>query len=219
MWNIAPVQFVYEKNTNLASHTHNYAASSSPGGSATSAVKLSNARTLQTNLANTSAVGFDGTANKTIGVTGTLPIGNGGTGATSIAGILNNIFKKSGQYTYIATFGSLYTEPGYITPAQLKTFMSLNNVNNTADSAKTVKLANGLVAQKTTLSTMDSITVSGIYYGTDIGNGGTTPGIFLHLQYDTNYAVQIGHDYGAQHLWYRAKANAKWGTYHAISYT
>lgn len=66
-------------------HTHNYAGSSSAGGSATSAVKLQNARTIQTNLASTSSASFDGTANVTPGVTGTLPVANGGTGQTTLA--------------------------------------------------------------------------------------------------------------------------------------
>lgn len=65
-------------------HTHNYAGSSSAGGSATSAVKLQNARTIQTNLASTSSASFDGTANVTPGVTGTLPVANGGTGQTTL---------------------------------------------------------------------------------------------------------------------------------------
>jgi hypothetical protein len=48
-----------------------------------SAATLTTARTFQTNLASTSAVSFNGSANVTPGVTGTLPIANGGTGATS----------------------------------------------------------------------------------------------------------------------------------------
>lgn len=66
-------------------HTHNYAGSSSAGGSATSAVKLQNARTIRTNLQSTSTASFDGTANVTPGVTGVLPVANGGTGQTTLA--------------------------------------------------------------------------------------------------------------------------------------
>ena len=47
------------------------------------AVQLSSSRTIQTNLGSTSTASFDGTSNITPGVTGTLPISNGGTGATS----------------------------------------------------------------------------------------------------------------------------------------
>ena len=81
-----------------SSHTHNYAGSSSAGGAATSAVKLQTARTIKTNLGNTSSASFDGTANITPGVTGTLPIANGGTGATSASTALSNLggFSKNG---------------------------------------------------------------------------------------------------------------------------
>ncbi|GHU70913.1 hypothetical protein FACS1894184_17030 [Clostridia bacterium] len=43
-----------------------------------SATKLQTARTFQTNLAQTTAVAFDGTANNLHGVTGVLPVANGG---------------------------------------------------------------------------------------------------------------------------------------------
>lgn len=53
---------------------------------AVSATKLATARTIQTNLAVTTAASFDGTANAAPGVTGILPVANGGTGASSAAG-------------------------------------------------------------------------------------------------------------------------------------
>lgn len=73
------------------SHTHNYAGSSSAGGAANSATKLVTARTIRTNLASTSTASFDGSANITPGVTGTLPIANGGTGATTAAAARTNL--------------------------------------------------------------------------------------------------------------------------------
>ena len=56
-------------------------ASESTGRSET-ADKLTTARTIQTNLASTTAGSFDGSKNITIGVSGTLPTANGGTGRT-----------------------------------------------------------------------------------------------------------------------------------------
>lgn len=56
-----------------------------------SAAKLTTARTIQTNLASTSSTSFDGTANITPGVTGTLPVANGGTGATTASGARTNL--------------------------------------------------------------------------------------------------------------------------------
>lgn len=52
-------------------------------GNAATATKLATARTIQTNLASTSSASFDGSANITPGITGTLGIANGGTGNSS----------------------------------------------------------------------------------------------------------------------------------------
>ena len=50
-------------------------------GTAASATKLATARTIRTNLSSTKAASFNGTANITPGVTGVLPVANGGTGS------------------------------------------------------------------------------------------------------------------------------------------
>ena len=52
-------------------------------GTAASATKLATARTIRTNLSSTSTSSFDGTANITPGVTGILPVANGGTGSST----------------------------------------------------------------------------------------------------------------------------------------
>lgn len=62
---------------------------------ADTADKLTTARTIRTNLASTSAVSFNGTANITPGVTGTLPIANGGTGATTALAANNAILAST----------------------------------------------------------------------------------------------------------------------------
>lgn len=59
-------------------------------GNAGSATKLATARTIQTNLESTSSASFDGTANITPGITGTLPISNGGTGQTTAKAAANS---------------------------------------------------------------------------------------------------------------------------------
>lgn len=64
-------------------------------GNAATATKLATARTIQTNLASTSAASFDGSANITPGVTGTLPIANGGTGATTASAARDNLGAQS----------------------------------------------------------------------------------------------------------------------------
>ena len=59
-----------------------YTKAESAQGSSASADKLTTARTIQTNLASTASASFDGTENVTPGVTGVLPVANGGTGRT-----------------------------------------------------------------------------------------------------------------------------------------
>ncbi len=54
------------------------------GGTAAAATKLATARTVQTNLASTSAASFNGTANISPGVTGILSLQNGGTGVDNM---------------------------------------------------------------------------------------------------------------------------------------
>ncbi len=54
------------------------------GETAVAAVKLETARTIKTKLDSGSTASFDGTADITPGVTGTLPVANGGTGVTSL---------------------------------------------------------------------------------------------------------------------------------------
>lgn len=55
-------------------------------GTATKAAQLATGRTIRTNLGSTSAATFTGGGNITPGVTGTLPVANGGTGATARGG-------------------------------------------------------------------------------------------------------------------------------------
>ena len=63
----------------------------SDGGNAKTAETLKTARNLLVDLASTTKTSFDGSADKNIGVTGTLPIANGGTGATNAATARSNL--------------------------------------------------------------------------------------------------------------------------------
>jgi hypothetical protein len=74
-----------------------------------SAATLTTSRTFQTNLASTSTASFNGSANVTPGVTGTLPVANGGTGsATQNFVDLTNTQTVNGEKTFTggATFNS-----------------------------------------------------------------------------------------------------------------
>jgi hypothetical protein len=71
-------------------------------GNAGTATKLETARTITANLASSTAGSFDGSANITVGVTGTLPIANGGTGATTAAAA-RTALGCAPAYTYSTT--------------------------------------------------------------------------------------------------------------------
>lgn len=71
-------------NNNVFAVVHNTGVAKWQGN-ANTATKLATARTITANLASSTAGSFDGSANITVGVTGTLPIANGGTGATTAA--------------------------------------------------------------------------------------------------------------------------------------
>lgn len=73
-------------------------------GNAPTATKLAESRALQTNLSSTSPANFDGTADASIGVTGTLPLANGGTGATAAPAARANLGSgTTGDAVFIAT--------------------------------------------------------------------------------------------------------------------
>ena len=63
---------------------------------------METARTITANLASSTAGSFDGSANITVGVTGTLPIANGGTGATTAAAA-RTALGCAPAYTYSTT--------------------------------------------------------------------------------------------------------------------
>ena len=87
-------------NIPFATVTHDGVAKWS-GNSAT-ATKLATARAITANLASSTAGSFDGSANITVGVTGTLPIANGGTGATTAAAA-RTALGCAPAYTYSTT--------------------------------------------------------------------------------------------------------------------
>lgn len=87
-------------NNSFATVTHNGVAKWL--GNANTATKLATARTITANLASSTAGSFDGSANIKVGVTGTLPIAKGGTGATTAAAA-RTALKCAPAYTYSTT--------------------------------------------------------------------------------------------------------------------
>ena len=129
------------------------------------AERLSTPRAFRTNLASTSSVNFDGTGNVTPGVTGTLPITNGGTGVNTEAAlkrlILNMAYPIGSIYmsttnnspatflggtwvqitdTFLLAAGSTYTAGGTggaatVTLTQAQTPLKSHTHTPTVDSA------------------------------------------------------------------------------------
>lgn len=85
-----PQEAIHARSADTAT-TATTANSATTATTANSAKKLSNSRTFLTNLASTSSASFNGTANVTPGVTGILPITNGGTGLSSNPSMLVNL--------------------------------------------------------------------------------------------------------------------------------
>lgn len=68
------------------------------------ASRLATARTIRTNLASTAAASFDGSANATPGVTGILPLANGGTGVTSLDALKTLLGISGGVQIEVGTY-------------------------------------------------------------------------------------------------------------------
>lgn len=83
-------------------------------GNAATATKLVTSRTLRTDLASTSASGFDGSANVTPGVTGTLPVASGGTGATTAAAARAALAGFASIATAAGTTVAVVTDPAVV---------------------------------------------------------------------------------------------------------
>ena len=134
---------VDESNLNSASGYEEYAAATAADAlhadEADVAGKLATARTVITNLASTSTASFDGTTNITPGVTGTLPIANGGTGITSNPSMLvdlestaaDTIFEASPRPGITGTLPISHGGTGATTASQALTNLGAASANHT----------------------------------------------------------------------------------------
>lgn len=95
---------VDESKLNSAAGYQEYKASTAlEAVTANSADKLTTPRNIRVNLASTSSASFDGSSDATPGVTGTLPIANGGTGITANPSMLVNLASTSADTVFEAS--------------------------------------------------------------------------------------------------------------------
>lgn len=102
--------------------------------------RLTTPRSFQTNLASTTAITFDGTANVTPGVTGILPIANGGTGASTGSNALVNLGgvnkagdTMTGDLIVNSPSGTTTIRPGSIEIFAATPFIDMHYGNSTTD--------------------------------------------------------------------------------------
>lgn len=162
-----------------STHTHLYAGSATAGGSATSAVKLATARSMRVNLASTTAANFDGTAAVTPGVTGVLPVANGGTGSTSLTSLMSGMISGASEDSdvsdadFISFQDTSAATSKKISVSDFKTFV-LNGTAASANklaTARTIKTNLGSTAAASFDGTANVTPgVSGVL---PVANGGT----------------------------------------------
>jgi len=99
-------------------------------GNASTATTLQTARNFLTNLASTSSASFNGSADNTHGVTGTLPIANGGTGATTAVTARTNLLpaQSAGINGYVLTTNGTDAYWNYLGNAMVTSFNGRTNV-------------------------------------------------------------------------------------------
>lgn len=163
-------------------------ASTYTGNSAT-ATKLATARTITANLASSTAGRFDGSANITVGVTGTLPIANGGTGLTSAPSMLVNLasttatspLQASPRPGVTGTLPIAHGGTGQTTAAGVRNALGLGNTTGAVPIANGGTGATTAAAARTALGCAPAYT----YSTTDLtaGSSALTTGT-LYIVYE-----------------------------------
>jgi hypothetical protein len=143
-----------------------------PTGNVATATALANARTIQTNLASISAASFNGTVNVTPGVTGVLPVANGGTGNNGVDTSPTNGSTK------------MVTSGGVFTALSGKANSSHNQAASTISAGT---LGGTVVANASSVSGLGTKQVRNIHAGTSDLTAGTSalPAGDIYIVYET----------------------------------
>ena len=120
-----------------------------------SANTLATARTVQTNLGSTASASFNGSDNITPGVTGTLPVSNGGTGATTLTGLVKGNGTSAMSVAvagtdYVVPSGSITGNAGTATTLQTARTISGVSFNGSANIDIEDRLGTAIASAATT---------------------------------------------------------------------
>lgn len=171
-------------------------------GNAASSTKLATARSLSVNLASTTAANFDGTGNATLGVSGQLPIANGGTGASTQAAAQTalDVFPNTGTVAAgnaaAGKVGEVLTASSVSTPVNMTSTVAANLVSLTLTPGDWIVYgmfrfnpsASNIVAVSGSLNTA-SATFAGFPYNTQLSL--TAAGITQLPVPTTRYNVSV----------------------------
>lgn len=194
-WDVADVVLVSIANDLKEKITQAEATALIESATVAEAEKLETARTISVDLASSTPASFDGSANVTAGVTGILPVANGGTGntegkATALT-TAREILTDLASSTPASFDGSANVTPG-VSGILTKANGGTGNANGTADALTTARTIRTNLASTSTASFDGSENVTpGVTGILPIANGGTggTDSTWKSL---TNSSVFVG---------------------------
>jgi len=179
-----------------------YGGTGTTDGTAPYATSLKTARSIQTNLASENAANFNGTANITPGIAGTLQISHGGTGATNATTAIKNFTQDDigTNSQYFLTITQNWARTGYATTTAVKTVLGLKSAAYTESSAYAAASHNHSAANITsgTLPITHGGTGATTYTGAvrnlfNNQNVGTSTNFFLTFGYYNNSWEKVGY--------------------------
>lgn len=146
---------------------------------AETAETLKTSRTIQTDLSSTETASFDGSTGITPGVTGTLPVANGGTGGTSVAAAASNLGACAYCETDATSLEKIAVMPSFklVVGAQFRIYFNITNttasaqLNVNSTGAKVIYVNGSLVTTSNLTAGWYSAVYDGTYY--QLRNSGT----------------------------------------------
>ena len=156
-------------------HTHNYAGSSSAGGAASQAVKLSTSRLISVDMSKAASSGtsFDGSAAVDIGVKNQLGVGHGGTGASTLTskGILYGNGTSAIGATTAGTSGQLLKSQGSSGPTWVSQSEIVAGKATKLQTSRTISLTGAVTGSTTFDGSADKSIATSIALATGDSNG------------------------------------------------